>query len=379
MGEEVYKYHAFISYNSEDYRWGKRLHRRLENYRMPTTLCSERGWERNPLRPVFYAPADIQPGDLNEELKRRLQMSRYLIVICSPRSAQSEWVGKEINYFCKLGRKDNILLFIVDGIPNSGDPNTECFHPMLKQLGLDNLLGVNIHEKNVSRYPWVTKEHAYVQLITKLLGIEFDTLWKRHKRLLIEKAVKWTVGIVVAVGLSIWATFHYTQPFDAKVELREASVHNGELPPLENATVTIRLDNEEKTDTIASLADSSFFSNIPRRFMGENVEVSIRGYGYNAVDTVIAMGENLVIPISRDSLLYGNVDFLLWDSGEERAVRNSQVKVGGYSVESDSDGRVRVYVPLDKQRVSYKIETPTGKSETLLMPCSDNSVVDVNR
>ena len=94
-----YKYFAFISYNSHDIKWGKRLQKKLEHYRMPATLCSERGWKRTPIKPVFFAPTDIQPGGLSQELQDRLAASRHLIVICSPHSAKSEWVGKEIEFF----------------------------------------------------------------------------------------------------------------------------------------------------------------------------------------------------------------------------------------------------------------------------------------
>lgn len=131
-----YKYYAFISYNSKDTKWGKRLQRKLEHYRMPATLCSQRGWKRKPINPVFFAPTDIQPGGLTDELKSRLRAAKNLIVICSPNSAKSEWVGKEIEYFHELGRDENIHFFIVDGIPNSVDPASECFNPVMKELGL---------------------------------------------------------------------------------------------------------------------------------------------------------------------------------------------------------------------------------------------------
>ena len=97
--QEQFKYFAFISYNSNDISWGKRLQRKLEGYRMPATLCSEHGWERNPIKPVFFAPTDIQPGGRTAELQERLKASRNLVVICSPHSAKSEWVGKEIAFF----------------------------------------------------------------------------------------------------------------------------------------------------------------------------------------------------------------------------------------------------------------------------------------
>ena len=70
--EQQSKYFAFISYSSKDTEWGKRLQKKLEHYRMPSTLCSERGWERTPMNPVFFAPTDIQPGGLTEELQERL-------------------------------------------------------------------------------------------------------------------------------------------------------------------------------------------------------------------------------------------------------------------------------------------------------------------
>lgn len=99
-----FRFFAFISYSSLDIEWGKRIQRKLEHYRMPATLCSEHGWSRTPINPVFFAPTDIQPGGLTEELQERLKSSKHLIVICSPNSAKSEWVGKEIAFFHHLGR-----------------------------------------------------------------------------------------------------------------------------------------------------------------------------------------------------------------------------------------------------------------------------------
>lgn len=142
-----FKYFAFISYNSKDTAWGKKLQKKLEHYRMPSTLCSEHGWERTPIKPVFFAPTDIQPGGLTEELQEGLRASKNLIVICSPNSAKSEWVGKEIEFFHSLGRIKNIHFFIVEGTPHSGNPDTECFNPVIDQLGLPEILGANIHEK----------------------------------------------------------------------------------------------------------------------------------------------------------------------------------------------------------------------------------------
>ncbi|MBQ4432763.1 MAG: toll/interleukin-1 receptor domain-containing protein, partial [Bacteroidales bacterium] len=225
-----YKYFAFISYNSHDIKWGKRLQKKLEHYRMPATLCSERGWKRTPIKPVFFAPTDIQPGGLSQELQDRLAASRHLIVICSPHSAKSEWVGKEIEFFHQLGRTKDIHFFIVDGEPHSGNSDTECFNPVVEKLGLPEILGANIHEK-IHRLPWLNRERAYVQLISKLLNVEFDTIWKRHRRQRRMKAIAWTVGalIVLVALLGVW---HNSQPVDVTLQVKESSAHNDNLPPM---------------------------------------------------------------------------------------------------------------------------------------------------
>ena len=108
-------------------------------------------------------------------------------------------MGKEIEFFHNLGRTKNIHFFIVDGIPHSGDPDTECFNPVVNQLGLPEILGANIHEK-IYRWPWLNRERAYVQLVTKLLGVEFDAIWKRHKRQLRRKIIALTVAAIAGIS-----------------------------------------------------------------------------------------------------------------------------------------------------------------------------------
>lgn len=258
-----YRYFAFISYNSKDTEWGKKVLRKLEKFRLPSTLCNERDLERRPIRPIFFAPTDIQPGPLSEELQERLKASRNLIVICSPNSAKSEWVGREIEFFHNIGRTKNIHFFIIDGIPNSSNPETECFNPIIKRLGLPEILGANIHEKTF-KWPWLNKERAYAQLISKLLQVEFDTIWQRHKRLMLQKCAAWCTSIifVLALLITVWSK---GQPIDLVIRLNEISARNSNLPPLKDAVVTLSLDNETKSDTISSISSTGIFSNIPKK------------------------------------------------------------------------------------------------------------------
>ena len=376
LQKDEYKYFAFISYNSKDARWGRRLQRKLEGYRMPATLCSEHGWRRRPISPVFYAPTDIQPGDLRQELEARLRASRHLIVICSPHSAKAKWVGWEIAYFHSLGRTENIHFFIVDGEPHSQDPERECFNPIIEELGIPEQLGANIHER-VSRWPWVNRERAYVQLVTKLLGVEFDSLWQRHKRLLRRRC---TLGViaVVAVFAALISVWRANQPVDVSVRLQEASMHNDNLPPLQKAVVSITLENETKRDTLQDINDIARFANILHSAVGQPVRITMVCGNWLTVDTTMTLAEELTLPIRRDPSPYGNVIFTLWDAEAGAGKAGVGVTIAGVDAVSDADGRVRLTVPLERQDTTYVVHSTVPLRDSLLrMPVTESSVMVV--
>lgn len=368
-----YKYFAFISYNSRDVRWGKRLQRKLEEYRMPATLCSERGWERKPLKPIFFAPTDIQVGELDEELKSRLSASRHLIVICSPNAAQSEWVGREISYFHSLGRSKNIHFFIIEGTPNSGDPREECFNPVIKELGLDGVLGANINEKNYT-LKRLNRERAYVQLITTLLNVEFDSVWQRHRRLLIRRAITAVCTIIVVIAAIVWA-WSINRPTDITLHLSETTTENDSLPPLRNGTATLYLDNDIITKSIADGSREILFPNIPRNKLGSEVRITLSGDNYYPTEATQTLDERMTLSITRDTLLYGDVCFRLRDAQTTKPIAGCRVEIGGIDTTSDVEGIVRLYIPVAQQRKTYDIVAERELDRTTLtMPSGDNVV-----
>lgn len=372
---QQFKYFAFISYSSKDTEWGKRLQRKLEHYRMPATLCSEHGWERTPIKPVFFAPTDIQPGGLTEELQERLRASRNLIVICSPNSARSEWVGKEIEFFHLLGRTKQIYFFIVEGQPHSDNPETECFNPIVDTLGLPEILGANIHEK-IYRWPWLNKERAYVQLISKLLDVEFDAIWQRHKRLLKQKIIAWVAGLltILAALVVVW---NMNKPIDVEVRLNEASVYNPNLPPLQEAVVTITLDNETKTDTIPSLDAKSVFTNIPHHYINNNVRVCVDCRDCLPVDTTLQLTSSMTIDIHRNPSVYGNLRYKLWKIETEETSPNTEIVIDGHQVISDAEGYISICIPLAEQKTHYPITSAqvTLEDSVVVGNCGPNDVI----
>src|SRR5437899_142056 len=136
------KYWAFLSYSHTDKKWGDWLHKALETYRVPRRLIGKEtrdGKVPDRIYPIFRDREELPvSADLGANINEALSESRYLIVICSPRSARSRWVGEEIKTFKKLGREDRILALIVDGEPNATDGKPgfkvedECFHELIR-------------------------------------------------------------------------------------------------------------------------------------------------------------------------------------------------------------------------------------------------------
>lgn len=380
---EQFKYFAFISYNSKDTAWGKKLQKKLEHYRLPASLCHEHGWDRKPIKPVFFAPTDIQPGGLNEELQERLKNSKNLIVICSPNSAKSEWVGKEIEFFHSLGRTKSIHFFIVDGIPNSGNPETECFNPVVEKLGLPEILGANIHE-GIYRWSWLNRERAYAQLISKLLGVEFDTLWKRHKKRLIQKVLAWTIGSIIMIAAWVF-TIRMIMP--VTVEIHTHDISKNEFLPYENGIVTLHLDNETLTDTVCLQVGKAHFNRIPRYRMGNDAHIQVTFRDFFEKDTVMPLAELITLDIERDPRVFGHIHFSLWDLENENFVpdceivisdrdSNGQTRIITYG-KTDSRGCFETDIPLPQQRTAYNVSSPNVnlESNTLYMPCGENDVI----
>ena len=114
------KYWAFISYSHKDTAIADWLHKKLETYRVPRSLVgtpTRDGTAPERLIPIFRDREELPTSSqLGDNLQRSLQQSRYLVVICSPASAQSRWVEEEIRSFKNWHGRDRIIALIGSGI-----------------------------------------------------------------------------------------------------------------------------------------------------------------------------------------------------------------------------------------------------------------------
>lgn len=201
------EYYAFISYSHKDKKWAEWLQHKLEHYKIPTSLHKESdGALPKKVKPVFWDKTDLGVGSLEFNLRNELKDSRYLIVVCSPDSAKSDWVNKEIAHFKEMGREDRMIPVIISGEPGSGSVD-EYYPPGLQEMDAP---GIRLFEKN--------EKEVLIQIVARLLELDFNTLWEREiKEQKSRQRRTAAIGgaLAAVIGIASWAYWDFN--FNEKV------------------------------------------------------------------------------------------------------------------------------------------------------------------
>jgi hypothetical protein len=208
-------YRAFISYSHSDDGVARWLHRKLDSYVVPSSLVGKStpmGAVPPRLFPVFLDREEIPTSaDLGGTIRKALEHSQCLIVICSPKAAQSRWVDAEIRGFKEMHGESRIIGLIVAGEPNASDNPTsaeqECFPPSLRfRMGQEGQLTDERTEPIAAdiRPGHDTRAIAFQRLLAGVLGVDFDTVRgrekiRRRRRLLVTGIVSASLLVVMVV------------------------------------------------------------------------------------------------------------------------------------------------------------------------------------
>lgn len=183
-------YVAFISYSHKDSAMGRWLHRKLEGYRLPKRLAGTQGEDGEVperLTPIFRDRDELPAaGDLSERVRAALAVSRNLIVLCSPNSAVSPWVAKEIATFRELHPGRPVFTAIVDGEPGP------CFSPALLEGGVEPLAADLRKEGDGRRL-------GLLKLVAGLAGVGLDALIQRDAARRVRRVTYVTAAAVTAM------------------------------------------------------------------------------------------------------------------------------------------------------------------------------------
>lgn len=343
--------YVFISYNHKDVKWAKWLQKKLEWYRLPTEIHNEFSNSRY-IRPVFRDRDILTSGVLNDELRSHLEASNYLVVLCSPNSAQSEWVSDEVKAFIEMGRLDKIVPFVVEGTPqdyshvNVSQPLMgECFPLALRQWNTEhpdkNLLGIAVTDEGKT-----DKQKAFIRLVAHLLGVQFDTLWQRHKRYVRRLITSLSALAVVVLALVYW----FMIPVKLSVTIKD---EHHQLPMMEKGVLIVN-----GSEYSFSTPDTTIeLSALPGYCRLQTIPMSIRiDRFYQDLEEPLNIGagisQHVSCQIHRDStfaVFAGAVYDGDIDGYESHPVEGALVTIDQHQVTTDANGRFRIVLPLDEQ------------------------------
>lgn len=374
-----FKYTAFISYNSRDNKTAKWLQARLEKYNMPSVIVNEKGdiirsYDKKPKFRIFRYVTDLVAQNLNDGLRTELDHSKFLIVICSPNSANAPWVRKEVKYFIDSGRKKQIIPFVIDGIPYSNGED-ECFTPELKDAFPDgSALGVSLND--VGDDLWILRKRKAVAKIASLLidlPNAYDYIWNRHKINLIKSVLLHSLLAFFLAG-AVLLLIHTGREFDISIDFVEAEI-NPQLVSVGDVDVTITLDGKTQKGSIDSLSETMRFRQIPGELRGEQMKMTVKSAGFIAVDTTVTACENVKVVLYRNHEWYGKVDVEVLYRGN--TLYNETVMFEGVACRTDNEGRLKIDVPFSSQKKNYEIEY-MGCRSVIKMPCSPGACVEID-
>lgn len=205
-----FRFWAFISYSHRDKAVAKRLQRQLETYRVPRRLVGREtphGAVPTRVAPVFRDRDELHAGaDLKASVQEALARSRWLIVVCSPDSARSEWVNREIVEFKRLHGERYVLALVARGEPFAsntvGRELEECFAPALRRA-----LDANGEPEGQTLEPIAADmrregdgpHRAVLKLIAGMIGVGFDELARRD----LQRRVRWLSALAVASATGV--------------------------------------------------------------------------------------------------------------------------------------------------------------------------------
>ncbi len=205
------RFRAFLSYSHADAARARRLHRRLESFRLPRRLVPGDRRSSARLGPIFRDREDLPAAeDLSEAVKAALAQSAALVVLCSPAAARSPWVAKEIAFFRALHPDRPILAALVAGAPETAFPEA------LRAAGSEPLAADLRPHGDGPRL-------GFLKIVAGLAGLPLDALIERDTQRRLRRVTAITLGATAAMlAMSVVAWLAIAARTEAERQRAEA-------------------------------------------------------------------------------------------------------------------------------------------------------------
>ncbi|NLL68041.1 MAG: TIR domain-containing protein [Clostridiaceae bacterium] len=342
-----YKYDAFISYRhtEPDKSVAERLHRLLETFKIPKTIVKAIGKKR--IQRVFRDRDELPTSsNLADNISAALESSEYLIVICSPRTPQSQWVLKEIETFKELHGHDKILALLIEGEPEEAFPEQLRFVKEVKTLEDGSVIETTVEvEPLAADIRAATEKEMFkklktevLRLLAPMLNCTYDDLKQRHKERLVKTVL--TASISLSAFFLAFGSF---STYQALIINQKSQEVNQKAEEINQKNIEIKAQIEQ-----TQIGQSLYLADISNRYY-EN------GDRYRAILAAqAALPKNLAEP---DRPYVEEAEYAL-----------SQA-LGVYEVDGYFDGDI---VLDHNTTINYLMASPDGK--TLLTISNDGFI-----
>lgn len=219
-----YKYTVFMSYNHEtDGKRAPALQSAL--YQVAKPWYRERGME------VFRDETSLpMNSELTPSIQKALSESKYLLLLASPKAAQSSWVGKEVAWWLEHRTPKTLLIVLTEGNA-PWDSTTQDFkwsetdavpNALHGKFENERLLGDLRFAKTETDLAFQNPKfhEVVVQIAAALNGISPEEMESKEKRQ--HDIVKLWVGAIVVVVLTLLILFAGSEYYRAQQAQRAA-------------------------------------------------------------------------------------------------------------------------------------------------------------
>ncbi len=179
---QQYQYKAFISYRHQfpDQEIARKLHTMIETFRIPAALRTDSGANR--MGRVFRDQEELTLSkDLGTDIRTALDNSEWLIAICSPRYLESQWCLAELDHFIRTGKRDHILVLLVEGEPSEVFPPQLCSETVNGETVKLEPLAADVRDATLQG-SLKKLQNEKLRILAPMLDVNYDDLRQRARQ-----------------------------------------------------------------------------------------------------------------------------------------------------------------------------------------------------
>ncbi len=313
-------YNAFISYKHAplDSKVAEDVQRRLERFNIPHSIRKKTGKKR--IERVFRDKDELPiTSDLTDTISNALSKAEYLIVICSPRTKESIWVDREIDFFLKNHDMNRILTVLAEGEPYEVIP--ERILKVEKEVtdynGYTHTVTTEIEPLSCDyRMPFSRAHKEEIpRLAAALIGCSYDELVRRQRAYRTKQII--AISAVVATAALIFGGYMLKSKMEVDAAYRQSMIDQSRYLAIQSDML---LEEDHRVDALhialASLpedlndTDAVTSESLSSLAAATNAYVGMAGSNVGQVWNYMTSGPVVSVAVNEDGTRMAAIDTL---------------------------------------------------------------------